>query len=110
MYKVINVTTGQTRNVELPRYVKLSDDGIWIFCTEDDAECVALSGRRYSIAGREAVEDAPEVVIIKRIDAGEELNDLLRENLSNAKTAEELKAAVLDIYDAILDIYQNGVG
>jgi hypothetical protein len=101
------VTTGETRNVEIPRYVRMANDGIWIFCTEDEAQCLAISGKRYSISGKEPVEDAPEVVIIKKVDGGAELQNVLRESLSQATTLDEVKHCIEDIYECLLDFYDE---
>ena len=53
-----------------PRFVRKNPlSGAYIRCDFEKAECIAVDGKRYSIAGRPIVEDAPEVVTIKQIDA-----------------------------------------
>jgi hypothetical protein len=104
MYKLINVTTGETRNVEIPRYVRMAKNGVWIFCTEDDAQCLVISGKRFSISGKEPVADAPEVVIVKQVDAGEEIQELFADRLKQAETLEEVKSCIVDIYDVLLNL------
>ena len=105
MYQLINTSTNQTVNIASPRYVKQNDDGVWIRCKYDDAQCISIAGKRFSIDGKPPVEDAPDVLIVKEVDAGEEITSALRENIANAKSLDEVKAAVLDIYDALFDLY-----
>lgn len=107
MYRVFNMNTGKYFDVEKPRYVKKTPLEIWVQCNEDEAQCISINGERYSILNREPVEDAPQTVIVKPIDAGEQLNNLLRENLQQAETLEEVKAAIIDCYDCILDLYES---
>lgn len=105
MFKYTNTMTGETLTVENPRYVKKDERGIWIRCEEADAECVAVNGQRFSLAGKNPVDDAPEIIAISKIDIGETFNELLNQ----AQDFDEIKAALADITDAVLDIYLNGV-
>ncbi len=53
-----------------PRFVRKNPlSGAFIQCDFSKAECIAIDGKRYSIEGREPVEDAPDVVTVKIIDA-----------------------------------------
>jgi len=53
-----------------PRFVrKKPSSGAYIQCSYPLAECIAIDGKRYSIEGKELVEDAPDVVTVKQIDA-----------------------------------------
>lgn len=62
-----------------PRWVKLNpSSGAWIQCNFYDAECIAVDSKRYSIDGRPLVDDAPDVVAVKYIDAAQ--NALVNEN------------------------------
>lgn len=62
-----------------PRWVKLNpSSGAWIQCNFHEAECIAVDGKRYSIDGRPLVDDAPDVVTVKYIDAAQ--NALVNEN------------------------------
>lgn len=109
MYQIINQETGEVFFItDSPRYVKLTDE-IWTRCDEDEAECVAVCGERYSIAGRPLVPDALTVAVVNKVDAGQKLNNISLDTLKNAKDVKEIQAAILDIYDAVLDIYMNGV-
>lgn len=64
---------------DLPRWVKLNpSSGAWIQCNSHEAECIAVDGKRYSIDGRPLVDDAPDVVTVKYIDAAQ--NALVNEN------------------------------
>ena len=59
-----------------PRWVKLNpSSGAWIQCNFQSAECVAINGRRFSISGRPLVEDAPDVVSVKYVDAAKNALD-----------------------------------
>ena len=109
MFQLINTNTGEKFNIENPRYVKRNENGIWVRCREEDAECISINGTRYSLYEKEPVEDAPNVLIVMEVDGGEPVQTALRENLQNAQTLEEVKAAVIDIYDALFDIYENGI-
>lgn len=109
MFQVLNLNTGETFNLENPRYVKKDECGIWVRCTEIDAECIAVNGNRFSIANKNLVEDAPQVVSITPIDAGQKISKISFDNLQNAQNIDEVKAAIDDITAAVLDIYLNGV-
>lgn len=53
-----------------PRFVRKNpSSGAYIQCSYPLAECIAIDGKRYSIEGKELVEDAPDVVTVKVIDA-----------------------------------------
>ena len=57
-----------------PRFVKINpSSGAWIQCDYFSAECLAIDGKRYSIAGRKKVDDAPQVVTVKQINAAENM-------------------------------------
>ena len=59
-----------------PRWVKLNpSSGAWIQCNFADAQCIAIDGRRYSIEGRPLVDDAPDVVSVKYVDAAKNALD-----------------------------------
>lgn len=114
MYELINTVTGEKVNVENPRYVKKNQRGIWVKCQEQDAQCIAVGGVRYSIFDKIQIEDAPEVLIIKEVDSGEQLQNLrranaeeLRERLKQAETLEEVKHCIEDIYSCLLDLYDE---
>lgn len=104
MFKYTNTETGETMTIENPRYVKKDERGIWIRCEEADAECIAINGERFSIGGKNPVDDAPQVIAISKIDLGEHLK-----TFANAQDIDEVKAAIEDIADAVLDIYLNDV-
>ena len=72
MYKIINAETGELiLQTDDPRFVKLnSESGAWIRCTPAFAQCIAVNGVRYSLIGREPVDDAPIVAFVQKVDAG----------------------------------------
>lgn len=109
MYQLLNLETGEYINIENPRYVKQDERGVWIRCNEEDAQCIAVNGDRYSLANKKPVDDAPKVVAVSPVDAGEQLNKINFSNLQNATDIDEVKAAIDDITNAVLDIYLNGV-
>ena len=104
MYKLINTTTGESFNVETPRYIRRNHNGTWIFCSEDDAEGISIDGEINSILDKPPIENTP-TVLIKKVDGGIQIQNVLRENLQQAHSVEEVKAAILDIYDALFDLY-----
>ena len=71
MYKISTVEGELLSQTDDPRFVKLnSESGAWIRCTPEIAQCIAVNGVRYSLAGREPVEDAPIVAFVQKVDAG----------------------------------------
>ena len=71
MYKITTVEGHLITQTDDPRFVKLNtESGAWIRTDAINAECIAVNGVRYSLAGREPVEDAPIVAFIQKIDAG----------------------------------------
>lgn len=74
MYRISDENGNVIAQVEKPRYVRLkAESGAWIQCDVNSAECIAIDGVRYSLAGRDIVEDAPIVVYLQYIDAAAEL-------------------------------------
>lgn len=71
MYKISTVEGDLISQTDDPRFVKLNpNSGAWIRCTPELAQCIAVNGVRYSLAGREPVEDAPIVAFVQKVDAG----------------------------------------
>ena len=71
MYKISTVEGDLIAQTDEPRFVKFnSESGAWIRCTPEFAQCIAVNGVRYSLAGREPVEDAPIVAFVQKVDAG----------------------------------------
>lgn len=78
MYRII-LNDEILLQTDSPRWVKLNpSSGAWIQCNFHEAECIAVDGKRYSIDGRPLVDDAPDVVSVKYIDAAQ--NALVNEN------------------------------
>lgn len=109
MYEILNTATREVLTLtDEPRYVKRSPrNGVWIQCEGEAAECVAVEGARYSISGREPVEDAPTVVAVRKADAAARIKTLARSSIEHAETLEEVKAAYTDLAEAIIDLYTN---
>ena len=109
MYEIFDATTREVIALaDEPTYVYRSPrNGVWIRCDEDKAECVAVSGTRYSIRGRDKISDAPTEVSIRKADAAAALRKVALENISHAETIEDFKAMFADFADAIVDLYQN---
>lgn len=71
MYKISTVEGELISQTDDPRFVKLNpESGAWVRCDAINAQCLAANGVRYSLAGREPVEDAPIVVFVQKVDAG----------------------------------------
>ena len=109
MYQLLNLKSGEVMCTEKPRYVKLDERGIWMQCAEEDAQCISVYGNRFSIANKPVVKDAPEVLAVMEIDAAIKISEVNQITLDNAKNLDEVKAAIVDVMDAVLDIYLNGV-
>ena len=79
MYRISDENGNVIAQVDTPRYVRWKkspideESGAWIQCPANLAECVAIDGVRYSLAGRDIVADAPVVVYINEVDAAMEL-------------------------------------
>ncbi|MBQ7703918.1 MAG: hypothetical protein IJT73_00595 [Selenomonadaceae bacterium] len=109
MFKLLNLNTGAVTEVDEPRFVKKKSNGVWIRCDESDAECIAIDGERFSISGKTVIDDAPQIVSISKINQSQKLAQVDLAAIANAKNIDEVKAAINDITDAVLDIYLNGV-
>ena len=71
MYKITTVEGELIAQTDDPRFVKFnSESGAWIRCDAINAQCIAVDGVRYSLLGREPVEDAPIVAFVQKVDAG----------------------------------------
>lgn len=71
MYRITTVEGDLITQTDDPRFVRINpDSGAWIRTDAINAECIAVNGTRYSLAGREPVEDAPIVAFVQKIDAG----------------------------------------
>lgn len=99
MFQLLNLMTGAVYETEQPRFVR-KINGVWLQCNSIDAECIAINGERFSIAGRAVIEDAPQVLAVSKISALKKISALNSDN-------DDIKAAILDITDAVLDIYSD---
>lgn len=71
MYRIIMTTGALIGYTDEPRYVRFNrETSTWIRCNIENAQCIAYEGRRYSLIGRDEVEDAPIVALIQKVDDG----------------------------------------
>lgn len=101
MFQLLNLMTGAVYETEQPRFVR-KIGGVWLQCNSIDAECIAINGERFSISGRALVDDAPQVLAVSKINPLQKISALNSDN-------DDIKSAILDIQDAVLDIYLNGL-
>ena len=106
MFEVYETKTGEVIALaEEPRYVyRNPKNGVWIRCEEPKAECIAVSGVRYSISGRADVEDAAGTVAVRKVDGAKRIAELAKEQIAHAETLDEVKAAYTDLADAMVDL------
>ena len=106
MFEVYETKTGEVIALaEEPRYVyRNPKNGVWIRCEEPTAECIAVSGVRYSISGRAEVEDAAGTVAVRKVDGAKRIAELAKEQIAHAETLDEVKAAYTDLADAMVDL------
>lgn len=109
MYQILNLDTGEILEIENPRYVCCDERNVWVRCDENDAQCISLDGKRFSLANKEPVEDAPQTVAVKKVDAAKKIAQINLDGLKNAENIDEVKAAVQDLLWAVADIYDNGL-
>lgn len=71
MYKITTAEGNLITQTDDPRFIKFNpESGAWVRTDAINAQCIAVNGVRYSLAGRKPVEDAPIVAFIQKIDAG----------------------------------------
>ena len=102
MFRIIDTNGNIIAQVDDLRYVKLKthslQDGteykVWVRCNATDAQCIAVNGIRYSLAGKPIVDDAPTVVYVYQIDAAAELLNAVKSSNVNAHDIELLSNAI----------------
>lgn len=106
MFEIYDAKSGEVIALaEEPRYVYRSPkNGVWIRCDEPDAECIAVNGARYSINGRQIVDDAPDSVAVRKVDAAQKIAAIAKNSIAQAQTLDEVKAAYSDLADAVIDL------
>lgn len=106
MFEIYDTKSGEVIALaEEPRYVYRSPkNGVWIRCDEPDAECIAVNGARYSIRGRAEVDDAPDTVAVRKVDAAQRIAAIAKSSIANAQTLEEVKYRFEDLVDAVIDL------
>lgn len=101
MYKIKDADGNILTQTDNPRFVKKKPStGVWIQSNAEDAQCLAIDGIRYSIAGRELVEDAPIVVTIEQIE-----NAL--ESFNQHTDIENLSFAVNKIAEEVIEMFSQ---
>ena len=106
MFEIYDTKSGEVIALaEEPRYVYRSPkNGVWIRCDEPNAECIAVNGARYSINGRQIVDDAPDTVAVRKVDAAQKIAAVAKNSIAQAQTLDEVKAAYSDLADAVIDL------
>ena len=103
MYRISDENGNVIAQVDTPRYVRLKkESGAWIQCPANLAECVAIDGVRYSLAGRDIVADAPVVVYINEVDAAMEL-------YFAAKGVKDLDENLTQTQEALTEVYEYNI-
>lgn len=97
MFQILNAKGDVLSETDSPRYIRQRKNGVWYRCEKVDATHLAINGQRYELND----------VYINQIDSAEKIKAVALENITNAADIEELKAAVIDAYDAIFDLFQN---
>ena len=98
MFQILNRKGDVLAETDSPRYIRQKNNGVWRHCDKDDATHLAIDGNRFDLND----------IFINQIDAADKLKSVAQDNIQNASDIEELKAAVLDAYDAIFDLYTGG--
>ena len=87
---------------EHPRYIRRKPEtGIYIECTLDRAEGIAVSGNLYNMPNSTAIPDAPEAVIIER-ESGEHITRLIAQGVAlvtNMRNTEDAVCELDEYYD-----------
>lgn len=106
MFEIYDTKTGEVIALaDEPRYVYRSPkNGVWIRCDEQLAECIAIDGVRYSIRGRQGVEDAPTTVAVRKADAAKRIATLTKNAIAHAESLDEVKVRFEDLVDAVIDL------
>ncbi len=113
MYQIVMTTGAIIAEVEDVRYVKWRDDfKCWVRTRNmDDAQCVAVDGTRYSLLGKEPVEDAPVIVYVREVDAAtahfqtqKQLNITERDLQDIAWGMQKMAAEIVDMLNVAAEI------
>lgn len=120
MFQLIDSAGEVVARVDKPRYIRQKPNGVFVRCDEDDAEAIAVHGRRYSIWGRAPLPETDTVTIVE-IDGAEVLSGIERITEANSGSVANLIDAAFDldvdrefIIDALfeldkrLEVIENG--
>lgn len=108
MYRITDEDGNFIAQVDSPRYVRLKEEtGTWIQCSQIFAECIAIKGIRYSLAGRDKVADAPISVYVREIDAADELYKTAKSADTNANDIQVLSWAMTQMATEILQLFNS---
>ena len=109
MYRILDENGNFITQIDSPRYVRVNEkSGAWIQCTEDLAECIAIDGVRYSLVGKDKVEDAPVTVYVYPLDDAMELYHATKNSTLNAADIELLGYAIEKMAVEIVERLENG--
>ena len=125
MYRITDENGNVIAQVDSPRYVRLkAETGAWIQCPAHLAECIAINGVRYSLVGRDLVDDAPIAVYVYEIDAAQELYNTTERVKIIDEDLTQTQKALVEVYEnnistedeltqtqlALVDLYENLLG
>ena len=82
---------------EHPRYIRQkTDTGVYIECTLEHAEGIAVNGRLFNMLGCTAIPEAPEAAIIER-ESGEHITRLIEQGLALISSTQNTEDAVCEL-------------
>lgn len=108
MYRITDENGNVIAQVDSPRYVRLkAETGAWIQCPAHLAECIAINGVRYSLVGRDLIDDAPVAVYVYEIDAAQELYNTAKTTNTNTADIDLLGYAIEKMAVEIVEKLEN---
>lgn len=113
MYRITDENGNVIAQVDSPRYVRWKkspideNHGAWIQCPAHLAECIAINGIRYSLVGRDLVDDAPIAVYVYEIDAAQELYNTAKTTNTNTADIDLLGYAIEKMAVEIVEKLEN---
>lgn len=82
---------------EHPRYIRQkAETGVYIECSIEHAEGVAVNGRLFNMVGSTTIPDVPEAAIIER-ESGEHITRLIEQGIALVESAQNTEDAVCEL-------------